>query len=142
MSEIGEVERVRPVWMKSHDLTHGVHGVRLPVRGKAHDLVLVAIMGKAEILRQRLIKDAKRMRKIDAAIDADVFALASSPGGAGEIAKAVDGEDDGRIERRDVKRRREMCEVMLDLMHFAAKILSRKARRQQIVDASRARRFL
>ena len=105
------------------------------VRREPHHLVLVAIVGKAEILGQRLIEDAERMREIDAAVDTDVAALARSPGGAGEIAEAVDRDDHRLVERRDVKGRGEMREVMLDVMHLAAKLLAGKALLQKLGDA-------
>ena len=79
-----------------------------------HHLVLVAVMGKAEILGQRLIEDAERMRKIDAAIDADSVvpsptpqaALAKSPKPSTETTTAS-------FERRDVERRGQMRHVVL-----------------------------
>ena len=47
--------------------------------------------------------------------------LPDAPGGAGEIAEAVDRDDHCLLERRDVEGRGEMREVMLDLMHLPAK---------------------
>ena len=121
MAEIGEIELVCPVGLKPHDLAHGIHERRLAVGRKAHDLVLVAIVGKAQILRQRLVEDAERMRKIHPPVDGDVLALADAPGGAGEIAEPVDRNDDGLLERRDMKGRGKMREMMLDLVHLATK---------------------
>ena len=99
-------------------------------------------MGKAKILRQRLIEDAERMRKIDAAIDADVAALPDAPGGAGEIAEAVDRDDDRLLEGRDVKGRGEMGEVMLDFMKLAAENRPGNAARRRSGIPPRAWRFL
>ena len=62
MPEIGEIERIAAIGL-SDDLAHGVHEGGLAVRRKPHDLVLVAVMRKAEILGERLIEDAERMRE-------------------------------------------------------------------------------
>ena len=75
-------------------------------------------MRKAEILRQRLIEDAERMREIDAAVDGDLRPAADAPGGAGEIAEAIDRNDDRLIEGRDVKGRGQMRQMMFDPMHL------------------------
>ena len=95
-------------------------------------------MRKAEILRQRLIEDAERMRKIHPSIDRDVCALARPPGRAGEIAEAIDRDDDRLFERRNMKGRGQMREVMLDPVHLATEALAGKARCQQIRDGSGA----
>ena len=86
-------------------------------------------------MRQRLIEDAERMREIHPSIDGDVCALADPPGRAGEIAEAVDRDDDGFLERRNVKGRGKMREMMLDPVHLATEALAGKARCQQIRDA-------
>ena len=52
-----------------------------------------------------------------------------------EIAEAVDRDDDRLLERRNMKGRGKMRQMMLDLMHLAAKALAGKVRCQQIRDA-------
>ena len=64
MAEIGEVQPEGPIRQEAHKLAHGVEVGRLAVRSEPHHLVLVAIVRKAEILRERLVEDAERMRKI------------------------------------------------------------------------------
>ena len=49
-------------------------------------------------------------------------ALAYAPGGAGKIAKPIHRDDYCLLERRDVKGRGEMGEMMLDPMHLPAKL--------------------
>ena len=93
-------------------------------------------MGKAQILRQRLIKYAERMREIHASIDGDSFAPADAPCRAGKVAKAIDRDDDGLLKGRNMKCRRKMREMMLDPMHLAIKTLSGEARCQQLLDAT------
>ena len=104
---------------------------RLAVRREPHDLVLVAVMRKAEILRQRLIEDAERVREIDPPFDRNLSALADAPRGAREVAKTIDRHDDRLLERRNVERRRQMREMMLDRVHFTLETLAGKACRQQ-----------
>ena len=78
-------------------------------------------MRKAEVLRQRLVEDAERMREVDLVLDLDLRAAADAPGRAGEVAEAVHRDDDRLVERRDVEGRRQVRQVVLDLMHLAAK---------------------
>ena len=126
MAEIRKIELKAPVRLKPHDLAHGIQERRLAVRREPHDFVLVAIMRKAQILRERLIEDAKRMRKKHASIDGDVGAPADPPGSAGEIAEAIDRDNDRLIEWRNVKGRGQMREMMFDPMHLAMKSLARE----------------
>ena len=58
-------------------------------------------MRKAEILRERLVKDAKRVRKKDPPLDLDIVALPDAPGAARKIAEAVDRDDGRLLKRRD-----------------------------------------
>src|SRR6516165_3194105 len=53
---------------QAHNLAHGVDQPEMAIRREAHHLIFVAIMRKAEILRERLIENTERMRKIHAAI--------------------------------------------------------------------------
>src|SRR6266581_2452887 len=75
------------------------------------------------------------MREIHAPIDGDGFAAPDSPRSAGEVAKAIDRNDDGVSKRRNMERRGKMGEVMLDPMHLATEVLTGKIRGQQIGDA-------
>ena len=59
---------------------------------------------ETEILRERLIEDAKRVRKIDTLPSILIdLTVSDTPGGAGKIAKTIDRNDDRLIERRNVK---------------------------------------
>src|SRR6266496_2614579 len=135
MAEIGEIELVCPVRPEPHYFAHRIHEGRLAVGRKAHDFVLVAIMRKAQILRQCLIENSERMRKIHPSINRDVFALAEAPGGAREVPEPVDRYDDSLFEWRNVEGRGKMRQMMFDLVHLATEMLAGKARCQQIRDA-------
>src|SRR5262249_10140813 len=82
-------------------------------------------------LGQRLIEDAERMRKMHATLDVDVFAASHAPGGAGKIAEPVDGDHNSAFERRDVKSRGQMSEVVFDVVNFAPKALAGRGFRQK-----------
>ena len=87
-------------------------------------------MRKAEILRDRLIKNAEGMRKIHAAVDGDRAALPGAPGRAGEIAETVDRDHGGTLERRHQKARRKVRKMMLDRMDLPSE--SRAGQRRQL----------
>src|SRR5262249_24481290 len=107
---------------------------RRTVRRESHDLVLVAVMREAEILRERLVEDAERMRKRHAAADIDVAAAPQPPGRGGEIARPVDRNANRFLERRHQERRSHMREVMLDMVELAAKTAARKAARDLLAE--------
>src|SRR5205085_12621252 len=58
MNEVDEIKFERAVCGQANYLSHSISVNGPPVRIKPHDLVFVAIMRKAEILGQRVIKDA------------------------------------------------------------------------------------
>ena len=113
--------RNEPSSCSLHDPAHLVQIPRLAVRREPHHLVFVAVMRKAEILRQRLVKDAERMRKIDPILHLDSGPATDAPRGAGEIAEAVHRHDHRLLERRDMKRRGQMRQMVLHRVHLAAK---------------------
>src|SRR5262249_19518402 len=90
MSKIAEIKLVAPIASQQHDLVHGIHKCGLAVRCEAHDFVLVAVVRKAQKLRECLIKDAERMWEIHPSIDGNICTLAYSPSCATKISEAVD----------------------------------------------------
>src|SRR2546426_7062927 len=116
MTKIIKIERESAILGQLDDLAHRWLACRRSVRREAHDLVFVAVIGKAEILGQGLVEDAERMREMDPPLDADLPPATHSPGGAGKVAEAVDRNDDRLVEGRHVKRRGQMREMMLDGM--------------------------
>ena len=99
VAKIGEIELVGPVRPEPHDLAHGVHERRPAVGREAHDLVLVTVMREAEILGQRLIENAERMREVNLPIQGKGRSLAGAPRGTGEVAETVDRDNDCFVER-------------------------------------------
>ena len=105
MNKIVEIELECPIRDQMDDFAHLGEIGRVSVRCQTHDLVLVAVIGKAEIVGQSLVKNSERVRKINPPRDLDVGAAADAPGCACEIAETVD-RDDGRLgERRHVESR-------------------------------------
>ena len=129
MAEVAQVELEGAVVLELHDLPHRVDEARLAVGREPHHLVLVAVVREAEILRQRLVEDAERMREVDAAVDREMRRPRPTPQRAlREVAEAVDRDADRLVEGRDEEGRGQMREVMLDGVHGAAERLVRAAR--------------
>src|ERR1035437_486172 len=105
MEEVTEIELERAIGHQTNDLPHGVQVDRPAIGGEAHYLVFVAVVRKSEILGQRLIENSERMREVHAAVDRESVPSSRAPGCTGEVAEAVDRNDDRLIEGRDVKGR-------------------------------------
>src|SRR6476661_4175173 len=84
------VEPVCAIVLKQDHPAHLRHEPWLAIWGEPHDLVLVAIVRKAQILGQRLVKYAKRMRKPYAPVHGNGRTLAPTPGCACEVAEPID----------------------------------------------------
>src|ERR1700738_152026 len=61
VAEIGLFEREGPAVEQANDLSHFRQEYGLAIRREPHDLVLVTVVWKAEILRQSLVEDPERM---------------------------------------------------------------------------------
>src|SRR6202030_2085345 len=90
MTKIRQIKLVGPVWLEPHNFAHRIHERGLAIGCEPHNFVLVAIVREAQILRQRLIEDAQRMRKISPPVDRNVLALPDSPRSASKVPKSVD----------------------------------------------------
>ena len=77
---------------------------RVPIWSKAHDLIFVPVIRKAQVMGERLIEDAERMRKVDPSCDTDVTPLTDAPRRAGKVAKTIDRDNDRLFERRNMER--------------------------------------
>ena len=142
MAEIVEIELERAIGHQTNDLAHGVQIDRPAIGREAHHLVFVAVVRKAEILGQRLIEDAERMREVHAAVDRERAPSPHAPGCAGEVAEAVDRNDDRLIEGRHVKGGGKMREMMFDIVERAPKACPGMALAKSSGMPSRLRRFL
>ncbi len=98
-------------------LVHRLDVTRLAVRRKAHDLALVAVLRKAEPLRDGRVEDPERVREQDAVEHAEARAAPMRENRAREVAEAVDGEDGGLLERRDEEGAGDVGLMVLDVVH-------------------------
>ena len=90
VAEKSGVEPVCAIVLKQDDPAHLRHEPWLAIGREPHDLVLIAIVGKAQILGQRLVKHAKRMREPYVPIQCNGRAPARAPGRACEVAESID----------------------------------------------------
>ncbi len=93
---------------------------RFAVGSQAHHLELVAVVGKAEVLRDGQVEEAKRMGKEDVPVDGQARACDAPPRRADEVAEAIDGADRGFVEGRHEGGARQVSRVMLDEAGTAA----------------------
>src|SRR5690349_18176250 len=107
MSEVVEVE-ANLVAGNVDQLPHLRQEARLAVCSEAHHFVLVSVFWKTEVLRERRIEQAERMRKADRAESVEVVTAAHAPHHAGEIAEAIDGDHGSFVKWRHEER---ACEV-------------------------------
>ena len=98
-------------------------------------------MRKAEILRERLIEDAERMREIDPAMSRDFASRRRPPGRAREIAESIDRNNGRLIEGADVECRGKMRQMMLYLWNSARTVWPGKACSSRTGSPARARRL-
>ncbi len=70
------------------------------VRGQAHKLVFVPVMGKPEVLREGRVKDTDGMRIGYAIKNTNLITSAETPHGRGKIAHTIDGQDSRFFERQ------------------------------------------
>ena len=132
MTEVVQIEAERAVGMQGNQLFYLVPATRIAVGGEPHQFVFVAVMREAEILGHGLVEDAERMRKQDTAFERKRRRVAIAPRRAGEIAEAVDGNDRRFAEGRWIKRRRQVSQVMLDVIDRAGERAARQ--RAQLLD--------
>src|SRR5215471_18059288 len=133
MAEVAKIELEGTVGLQPHDIPHLVEERRLSVRRKPHDFVLVAVIGKAEILRKPLIENPQRVREIYPAHHVDHAVAPNTPRRARKVPEAIDGEHCGFGEWRYEIGRINMAQMVLDMMHDAAKALVGKRLIEQVL---------
>jgi hypothetical protein len=81
-------------------------------------------MGKSKVLGERGIKDAKRVREIDATIDLNLTGGAEAPCSAGEVAETINGKINCIFKRAAQVGGSDVGKVMLNVMHLGFEFLS------------------
>src|SRR5712691_3416969 len=135
MAEIGEVEGEGAVALERDEPAHSVEKRRRAIGRKPHHLVLVPVIRKTEILGERLVENAERMGEMHPALDSELAPPPYRPGRAREITEAVDRHHGRFLERRYIEDRREMRQVVLDVVECAAKTLARKGLAEKVRNA-------
>ena len=113
MFEVVQVE-LKAVSRRLDQLAEEVGKFRLAIRGKAHHLVLVAIVGKAQVHGDGGVEEPKRVRVVHPVENIPTCAAAVGCHRADEIAHAVDRENGGLLEGRDEKTSGDVRLVVLD----------------------------
>ena len=131
LAVVEEVLEAEPeeVAVEADDVAHHVEVARLAVGGEAHDLALVAPRAEAQVLRDRRVGHAQRVRVEHAREDLHVGPAAVGEHRAGEVPEAVDREDRRLLEGRDEERAGEMGAVVLDVVELRAQLGRRDAER-------------
>ena len=93
---------------------------RVAVRRKPHHLSLVAVLRKAEPLRDRRVVDAERVWERHALEHLEVVVAADGEHRRREVAEAVHRQDRRLIERRDEEGARDVRLVVLDVVELRA----------------------
>src|SRR4029079_12171995 len=88
--EVREVELESAVRQQAQQPLDLRNEIRRAIRGKTHDLELVAIPHESEVLRDREVEQAERVREIRALQDVQPRAAAAGPRGADEVAESAD----------------------------------------------------
>ena len=114
MAEVAEIQLESAIGLGRDHLPQLV-GLRwLAIGRESHHLVFIAVFGEAEVLRDRGVKQAQRMRIMNALKNIDRIATADGEHRRDKIAKAIDGQAHSFFIRRAEKRRGDVSQVMLD----------------------------
>src|SRR5262245_9990500 len=103
MAEIIKVQPEGSIRQETDKLSHAFEIRCFAVWREPHHLVFVAVVRESEILRQRLVEDAERVRKIDSLRHRKIRSRSKAPGRAGKISKTVHRYSERLLERRHVK---------------------------------------
>ena len=79
VSKVLDINLKSAVFLQFYDLSHFSELRGLSIGSQSHDLVLISIVGKAKILGQCLIENAKRVRKVNAILYVNIDSLSYAP---------------------------------------------------------------
>src|SRR5262245_16933315 len=99
MTKVVEIQTKLPVLFGANDFAKLVNESWLAVRCQAHDFSFVAVMRKTEKLRGCGVNDAGRVRILDLAQNVDRVSFTERPHRRDEIAKTIDRQQRGVLER-------------------------------------------
>src|SRR5438874_10918652 len=92
MAEVAQIQLELPIVRNLNQPAQLSDELRLPVRRQSHHLVFIAVMGEANELCDRRIKDSERVREVNTVPYLYPVSSTESKRSAGEITKAIDGQ--------------------------------------------------
>ena len=102
--EEGEIEPETAVPLQVHQVFEDRGGVPgLPVRREPHDLVLAGIHPEPEVVGERRVEEAERVREVDLPLDREFRSPADTHRSGGPLPHPVHGQDHRLRERRGVE---------------------------------------
>ena len=124
VAEVAQVQLEPAAGHEMDQLAEPGDVARLAVRREPHHLILVAVLGEAEVLREGEIEESQRMGEVDPVHDVELLVPPHRPRGAYKISEPVDRADRGLLERRHVERAGQVRRVMLDPVHALLDVLA------------------
>src|SRR5258708_10101241 len=88
-------------------------------------------MRKTEVLRERLVEDAERVRKVHLPLDRHRTPATQPPGRACEVTETIHRDGGGFVERRHEKCGSEVREMVVNVMSPSGEALAREGLREQ-----------
>jgi hypothetical protein len=87
--EVGEIQLEPVARFHANERTEAIDVLGLAVGRETHHLELVAVLGEAEVLRDRRVQEPHRVREFDPVADRDGVGASDAPHRADEIAEPV-----------------------------------------------------
>ena len=114
VTEARQVELERPIVADVNERSDLPRIPRLAVRREPHHFEFVAVLGKAEVLRDGQVQHAERVGKKHTPVDGDPCPVEHAPRGADEVAESVDRADGGVLEGTHVRGAGQVRRMVLD----------------------------
>src|SRR5665213_3541465 len=108
VTEEAGVEREGATIQEPYDLAHLGQEFWRAIGSEPHDFVFITVIWKSQELRQCLVENTQRMRKIDTILYLDGGVMPDPPGRARKVAEAVDRGNRRLAKRGDKKTRCQM----------------------------------
>jgi hypothetical protein len=112
--EVLQRQRKAAARRERHEAREAIGVTGGAVRRQPHDLVLVAVVREAQVLRERQVEQAERVREEHAVTHVERRAPSVPDRRADEVAKPVDRADRRLVEPARVERTGEVCGMVLD----------------------------
>ena len=111
---------VRAFFVDGKKSGHLFHILRVTIRRQAHDLVLIPVMRKTQVLGKSRVEKPNTVWEVLAFQHVEIGALPSGQHGRGEVPRPIDAEYGRLFKRRTKKRRCQMCPMVLNELNLGA----------------------